>query len=165
LEKRARHRRPLLFAAGNFGCAPVEVRAQTQVREQKSRSLFVRPGKVKERLPPGITAEPAAEDVAQDAGVLREQEILENDPDAFLVIGRLMQTAGVAGKSDSALGRLHHAGQAIEQARFTYAGRSHHGHDTSARHLPIEMAEEPAPIAFQAQPLDGKVRERRRGRW
>ena len=103
LEKRARHRGALLFAAGNIGRAPVQVRAQAEVREQERRRFFVGARKVEERLPPRITPEPAAEHVAQDAAVLREQEILEDNPDAFLVIGRLVQTAGVAGKRHARL--------------------------------------------------------------
>jgi hypothetical protein len=64
LKKGARDRGPLLFAARNIGGAAMQVGTQTQISEQKRRCFFVGPGEVKERLPPGITAEPAAENVA-----------------------------------------------------------------------------------------------------
>ena len=116
LKKGAGHGGALLFAAGNIGCAPVQVRAQTEVCEQKRRSRLVGARKLKERPPPGVTAQPAAEHIAQDAAVLRKQEILEDNSNAFLVVGRFVQTAGVARKRHAPLGRLGQSGQAIEQA-------------------------------------------------
>jgi hypothetical protein len=70
LEESAGYGRALLLAAGDVGRTPMKMRSQTEISQHERRRLLVPVRKTKKRPPPGIAAEPSAQDIPQNAAVL-----------------------------------------------------------------------------------------------
>jgi len=108
----------LLFATRNVTCAAMEMRAQPEVRSEQRSFLFIRPRKREKRLPPRVARQPPTKDIPQHAAIERKEEVLENNADPFLVIGRIVEAAGVARKCQFAFCRRREARKAIQQTGF-----------------------------------------------
>lgn len=111
-----------------------------------------------ERAPPRIAAKAAGGHVAEQRAVLREEEVLEDDADALLVIGRIMEAAGVTAEGQFAFGGFHQASETTEQARLADAGRPYDRDDAAPRHAPRQVAKEPLAVALKAEVLDREMR-------